>query len=85
MNQELSKYKPTNRKGFVEFLQMLHRDFIANPDGWENNNLESFLESISRYAEDIQGYYDNTGQPLNADEPKWQIFADILKGGTMYE
>ena len=50
-----------------------------------NNKLEIFLEAISSYAEDIQGYYDNMKTGVNADVPAWQTFADIFKGATMYE
>ncbi|WP_449369329.1 DUF7660 family protein [Adhaeribacter arboris] len=32
---------------------------MNNPDSWENKTLPDFLESLSNYAEDIQGYYDN--------------------------
>jgi hypothetical protein len=74
-----------SRTSFVDFLALLHQDFLDNPDTWQNNTLESFLEAAGRYAEDIQGYYDNTNQLLNADEASWQTFADILKGVKVYE
>jgi len=64
---------------------LLRQDLIENPDRWENNKLEIFLEAISSYAEDIQGYYDNMKMDVNADVPTWQTFADIFKGATMYE
>lgn len=38
-----------------------------------------------RYTDDLQGYYDNTKQTMNADIPEWQVFADILKGARIYE
>ena len=47
--------------------------------------MNDFLEALSSYANDIQGYYDNTKQNVNADEPNWQTFADIFKGATLYE
>jgi len=43
------------------------------------------LGAISSHAEDIQGYFDNTEQNVNADEGSWQTFADIFKGATVYE
>lgn len=58
---------------------------MQNPDGWENKTLDTFLEALSAYTEDIQGYYDNMEKSVNADEPSWQTFADIFKGATMYE
>jgi hypothetical protein len=43
------------------------------------------LEAIGRYTNDIQGYYDNTNKNVNADQPTWQVFADIFRGSTIYE
>lgn len=85
MNEQTSSFQVTDRKSFIEFLSLLRQDFLSNPNSWENNNLETFLEALSSYAEDIQGFYDNMGIPVNADKPSWQTFADIFKGATMYE
>jgi hypothetical protein len=85
MNEQLSNYKVTDRKSFIDFLDLLRQDFLSNPTSWENNKLDTFLEALSAYTNDIQGYYDNMGRPFNADEPSWQVFADIFKGATIYE
>ena len=85
MNEQLSNFQVTDRKSFIEFLDLLRQNFIGNPEGWENNNLDTFLEALSRYANDIQGHYDNMGKPIIADNPSWQVFADIFKGATIYE
>ncbi|MDF7810152.1 hypothetical protein [Hymenobacter sp. YC55] len=74
-----------SRASFVEFVALLRQDFLKSPNSWENNTLESFLEALGRYAEDIQGYYDNCEAGVNADEPSWQNFANILRGASMYE
>jgi membrane protease subunit (stomatin/prohibitin family) len=81
--ENVSKFKVTDRKSFIEFIRLLRRDFEVN--NWENNNLADFLEAMERYAEEVQGYYNNTQQNINANEPSWQVFADILMGSTMYE
>jgi hypothetical protein len=85
MNDQLSNFKVTDRQSFISFLDLLRQDFLQNPDNWENKTLDTFLEALGAYANDIQGYYGNTGQEVNADEPSWQTFADIFKGATMYE
>jgi hypothetical protein len=85
MNDQLSNFKVTDRQSFISFLDLLRQDYLQNPDEWENKTLETFLAALGDYANDIQGYYDNTGQKVNADEPSWQTFADIFKGATMYE
>jgi hypothetical protein len=83
MSEDLLKFEVTDRKSFIEFIKLLRKDFES--DNWENNNLGDFLEAIERYTEDVQGFYDNTQQNINADEPSWQTFADIFKGSTIYE
>jgi methionyl-tRNA synthetase len=85
MNDEISNYQVTDRQTFVEFVKLLKQDFLKNQESWENKKLEDFLEALSSYAEDIQGYYDNSKPFVNADEPNWQTFADIFKGASLYE
>lgn len=75
----------TNRQTFADFVSKLHKDFKADPSTWENINLSDFLEAISRYTEDIDSYYKNTNQNVNADNASWRVFADILMGAKMYE
>jgi hypothetical protein len=85
MTEQLSNYRVNDRPSFVLFLDLLRKDFLNNPTQWENNNLDLFLEALSAYANDIQGYYNNMGQSVNADVPSWQTFADIFKGAASYE
>lgn len=80
-----SNFEVTDRNSFIDFIGLMRKDFLSNPVGWENNNLGDFLAAIERYTEDIQGYYDNRNQEINADEPSWRTFADIFKGAKMYE
>lgn len=85
MTNPVSNFKVTDRQSFITFIDLLRKDFVDNHESWENKNLDDFLEALSSYANDIQGYYDNTKQNVNADEPNWQTFADIFKGATLYE
>ena len=85
MTDTVSNFKVTDRRTFIEFIGLLRKDFIDNPETWENKKLDDFLEAVSSYAEDIQGYYDNTKQNVNADEANWQTFANIFKGASIYE
>ena len=77
--------KVCDRATFIKFVENLRSDLRDDGSSWENNTLDNFLEALSRYTEDIQGYYDYTEQKINADQPSWQLFADILKGATIYE
>jgi len=81
----LNDFKVTDRQTFIKFLDLLRKDFLDNPETWENKILPDFLEALSAYTEDIQGYYDNMKQNVNADKADWSIFADILKGAKIYE
>jgi hypothetical protein len=85
MNDTISDFKVTDRQNFVKFLDLLSKDFLDNPESWENKTLADFLSALGAYAEVIQGYYDNSKQNVNADIPDWQTFADIFKGATIYE
>lgn len=75
----------TNKQSFIKFLELLHQDFLHNPTEWENSTLDNFLQAMASYTEDVQGFYDNTDQNINADTPSWKVFADILKGAKIYE
>jgi len=70
---------------FISFLKEFKTDFEQNKEDWENKTLEDFLESMITYTEDIQGYYDNMKMNVNADEPTWENFTNILKGASIYE
>ena len=85
MDDTFNNFKVTDRQTFIKFLDLLRKDYLTNPDSWENKTLPDFLEALSAYAEDIQGYYDNMKQDVNADQPNWQTFADIFKGAKIYE
>ncbi len=85
MNDTLNDFKVTDRQTFIKFLDLLRKDFLYNSENWENKSLPDFLEALSAYTKDIQGYYDNMKQDVNADQPNWQTFADIFKGAIIYE
>lgn len=67
-----------------EFIKFLEEELLNSPT-WRNNDLKTFLEAMISYTEDIQGYYQNTGQETNSNEASWKLFADIIKGATIYE
>ena len=73
------------RKKFIKFIKEFRNDLENNKPEWENQTLESFLEALERYTEDIQGYYDNVNLIINTNEPSWENFANILKGSSIYE
>ena len=85
MNDTFNNFKVTDRQTFIKFLDLLRKDFLDNPENWGNKTVPDFLEALSSYTEDIQGYYDNMRQNVNADKPDWTTFADIFRGARIYE
>lgn len=85
MNDTLNDFKVTDRQTFIKFLELLRKDFLDNSESWENKTLPDFLEALSAYTEDIQGYYDNLHLSVNTEKPDWSTFAEIFKGAIIYE
>ena len=84
MNDELSNFPVTDRKSFIQFIDSLLEDYNENPETWENKSIVDFLAALSTYTEDIQDFYDNRREKVNADVPSWKTFAHILKAATLY-
>lgn len=85
MDNQLYELKVTDRQSFIKFLDLLHKDLLQDPETWENKTLPDFLEALASYAEDIEGYYDNTDANVDAEKAAWSTFADIFKGAKVYE
>lgn len=73
------------KEDFSYYINSLLEDFEENGDNWENNTVESFLRGIIAYTRDIDGYYKNMGFDTSTEIPTWRIFAQILKGASVYE
>ncbi|MFP1727020.1 hypothetical protein [Lonsdalea quercina] len=81
----LDEFFPVSSKDdLVKLISALARDFKENPDEWENKDLSSYLEAVASWIEDMDGYYENTNQPLPKDT-NWKVFADILMAAKIYE
>lgn len=69
----------SDRNSFISFVNKLKDQLVTGDATSINVDLLDVLEALNRYAEDIQGYCDNTGQVVNAEVPSWKVFADLLK------
>jgi hypothetical protein len=69
---------------FVEFVRMLASEFREKGAGWENREVDTFLDAMANWTEDMDGYFSfkQAEIPSNLD---WKIFANGLMGATMYE
>jgi hypothetical protein len=74
-----------SKADFATFLQLLLRDCRENPDEWENDTLERFLEAMSSFVSDMEGYYAGINIAVDLDKPRWRQFADILLAARVYE
>ncbi|GGN41435.1 hypothetical protein GCM10010842_27100 [Deinococcus daejeonensis] len=72
------------RHDLAAFVQTLLAEHQANPTNWENSTLTDFLSAMSRWIEDMDGWYANQGKSV-PEEPDWQTFAHILGAATLYE
>lgn len=73
-----------SREDFVTFVKALVRDLHENPDSWENNSLERFLEALSAWVEDMDGYYIHQNKSV-PKQPDWKVIGDILMASKIYE
>jgi hypothetical protein len=73
----------SGRADFAAFVWNLLRNFRSHPEAWENNELESFLHGLARFVESVDGYYRFWSVPVDAEEPTWRNFAEILVGARV--
>ena len=68
----------------IKFISALTKDLKENPDEWGNKDLPSYLEAMTAWMEDMDGYYENTNQELPKDI-NWKVISDILMAARVYE
>ncbi len=73
-----------SKEDFVRFVKALLKDLHENADSWENNSLERFLEALSAWTEDMDGYYLNQHKSV-PQQPDWKMLGDMLMASRMYE
>jgi hypothetical protein len=65
-------------------VDQLRWDLDRNPEAWENANLASFLEAMSAWLRDMDGYYLNLGKTVPT-LPTWRTIGEILLASRIYE
>ena len=73
-----------SRDDFAEFITALRRDLTAHPEEWQNPTLDSFLEALSAWVQDMDGYYQNTRLPVPTS-PNWKNVAEMMLAAKYYE
>lgn len=73
-----------SREDFVAFVAAIAEDFESHRPDWLHRDLPSFLAPMASWSEDMDGFYENTGESMAALSP-WRIMADILAASRIYE
>lgn len=73
-----------SRQDLAEFVRRLRDDLKNHPEEWENRDLDRFLEAMSAWVDDMEGYFANQGEPVPS-RPEWHTLAEILVAAKRYE
>jgi hypothetical protein len=83
-NSKINTDSIESKEAFVGFVRSMIQEYREGKVRWENREIDTFLEGLADWTEDMDGYYAFIEKPFPEDIP-WKIFADCLKGATMYE
>ncbi|MEU6841410.1 hypothetical protein ABZ930_05980 [Streptomyces sp. NPDC046716] len=81
---ELAPEGVNSRDDLAAFVRALHRNHAEDGSSWENPDLPRFLEALSAWIDDADGWYRNSGCEVPADGD-WRFFARALMAATVYE
>jgi hypothetical protein len=73
-----------SREDLAGFVRDLVNDLRTRPGEWENDRLDTYLEAVAAWIEDMDGYYQNRGEAA-PQEPSWKLLGEILLAAKSYE
>ena len=73
-----------SREDLSKFVDEMRFSLSKGGKGWENTDLASYLEAMAAWISDMDGYFENIGEPC-PEKPTWKTFAQILAAATIYE
>ena len=82
LEQRLDAIK--TREDLSKFVEVLAEGLRDRTLTWENSDLASFLEGMSAWIADMDGYFLNRGEGVPQD-PSWGLIAQILVAASQYE
>ena len=74
----------SSRDQFVDFLNALRQDAATHPEEWQNKTLDEYLEALSAWVQDMDGYYKNNNRPVPTS-PGWKNLAEMMLAAKYYE
>ncbi|QHC32599.1 DUF7660 family protein [Streptomyces sp. HF10] len=84
MNYEEEAGRVRDRQSLTDFLSAASRDFVENPEGWENRDIATFLESMAAWISDCDGFFRRKGELPPSDEV-WVALAKVIAAARIYE
>ncbi|MET4682542.1 DUF7660 family protein [Brevundimonas faecalis] len=73
-----------NRQDFIKFIKYLNDDFRERRSEWQNDDLSEFLEGLSGFANDMNGFYKNMGEVVDVEMITWRMAAQMLLAASVY-
>ena len=75
-----------DRQSFLEFLNVLEREFIDHPDRFENHSIDTFLNAVRAWVCDKHKYQIMNGvKEYELNNLDWKAIATIFLAGKTYE
>jgi hypothetical protein len=69
----------------AEFIRALSRDILTNKVAWENPDLQRYLDALSTWTDEMDGYFRNVRGVPPPDQPTWRIVGYMLLAARTYE
>ena len=69
--------KIKSREDFIEFMRIYTSSAL-------DSSVSSYLEALTAWAYDMDGYYNNIGKAVPTDI-NWDFIATLLYAGSIYE
>ena len=82
LNQRIETIQ--ERDDFVVFVRELLASLSREPSSWANCDLESYLDALGGWVQDMDGYYQNRGEAVPL-QPTWKTVAQVLLAARVYE
>jgi pyruvate formate-lyase activating enzyme-like uncharacterized protein len=73
-----------DKADLVRFIEALVDDLRNQPQKWENDTLERYLDALARWLDASDWYYRNHGREVPVI-PSWKNIGEMLIAAKMYE
>ena len=70
----------STREDLSAFVRALRLGLVEGTVKFENRDLDSYLEALSAWVDDMDGCYETV-----PEQPSWRTVAEILMAAAIYE